>query len=67
MYAKLHGAAKHVHHAINLDSLIDLKDHCGVREGIIVCNCSINGIGILIPGSLVKPIYFDITFMVMNN
>ncbi len=67
MHTTLHWTNEDVVHAIDLDSLVDQKDHCQMRNGVFVCNPSIYGMGIGMLGLFVKAADVDETFMVVND
>ncbi len=67
MHTTLHWTNEDIVHAINLDSLVNHQDHCRMRNGVFVHNCSIYGTGISMPGLFVKVVDVNKTFMVMND
>ncbi len=54
-------------HAIDLDSLVDQKDHCRMRNGVFVRNRGIYSTGIGMSGLFVQAVDVNETFMVVND
>ncbi len=52
VHAALHWTNENSVHTINLDSLVDHKNHCWMHDRVFVCNCSIYGTGIGMTKSL---------------
>ncbi len=67
MQMTLHWANEYVVHAIDLDSLVDHRDHSRVHDGVFVRNRSVYGTGIGMSGLFVKAVEVNKMFMVMNN
>ncbi len=67
LHTTLHWTYENVVHAIDLDSLINHKDHCQMCDRIFVHNCGVYGTGIGMPGLFVKTIDINKMFMVVNN
>ncbi len=67
MHTTLQWTDKNIVHTIDLDSLVDHKDYCWMRDRIFVCNCSIYGAGICMTGLFVKAVDVNKMFMIMND
>ncbi len=67
MHTTLNWTDENVVYAINLDGLVDHKDHCQMHNGVFICNCGIYGAGIGMLGLFVKDVDVNEMFMVMNN